>query len=275
MAVEIPVLKYPGSKWNIADWIISNMPPHEAYLEPFFGGGAVFFSKEPAGYETINDINSDVTNLFKVIRERPDELGWLVENTPYSREEFLEAYDSRPEDELKRARVFLVKCWQGFGARLSSRPGWACEIKPGAKQNSIVGRWKRVPEAIELVSKRLKDTQIENMEAAALIKRYHQEDVLIYADPPYVWESRTGGKYYAHEMTTNQHIQLLEVLNQHPGPVLISGYESELYQGYLKEWEAKKLQATTEKGQVRTEILWINKTAIKRIELKASQQKLF
>jgi DNA adenine methylase len=275
VAIEIPVLKYPGSKWNISDWIISSMPPHKAYLEPFFGGGAVFFSKEPVGYETINDINSDVTNLFKVIRERPDELSWLVDVTPYSRKEFLEAHHNRPENELERARVFLVKCWQGFGSRLSSRPGWSCEIKPGAKQNSIVGRWNKVPEAIQLVTGRLKNAQIENMDAVTLIKRYRREDILIYADPPYVMESRTGGKYYSHEMTNEQHIRLLEVLNQHPGPVLISGYESDLYQEHLEEWTIKKIQATTEKGQVRTEILWINKTALERIESAADQGKLF
>lgn len=167
-----PVLKYPGSKWNVADWIISHMPEHEAYLEPFFGGGAIFFSKEPVGYETINDINSDVTNLFKIIRDYPAELAYLVNFTPYSRQEFdLSWTDSEGLSEIEKARLFLIKCWQGFGGRLSSKPGWACEIQPGAKRNSIVNRWNRVPKAISSIVERLKNAQIENMDAIKLIKK--------------------------------------------------------------------------------------------------------
>lgn len=68
------VLKYPGSKWRLADWIVSLMPPHKSYLEPFFGSGAVFFKKTPSRIETINDLDGEIVNLFRVIRERSEEL---------------------------------------------------------------------------------------------------------------------------------------------------------------------------------------------------------
>jgi DNA adenine methylase len=78
----------------MADWIITHMPQHTTYLEPYFGSGAVFFSKPPAQLETINDIDGDVVNLFRVIRDRPDELARLVYWTPYSRQEYYNSYQS-------------------------------------------------------------------------------------------------------------------------------------------------------------------------------------
>ena len=63
------LLHYPGGKKRIASWIINYMPPHHSYLEPFFGCGGVFFSKPPARIETINDLDGDVVNFFRVIRD--------------------------------------------------------------------------------------------------------------------------------------------------------------------------------------------------------------
>lgn len=82
------VIKYPGAKWSIAEWIISLMPPHKSYLEPFFGSGAVFFRKPPSRIETINDADGEIVNLFTVIRDRSEELVRAVTLTPYSREEY-------------------------------------------------------------------------------------------------------------------------------------------------------------------------------------------
>lgn len=88
-----PMLKYPGSKWRISDWIISFFPKHEVYLEPFFGSGAVFFNKEPSYLETINDLNSDIVNLFEVCRKYPEQLATAINLTPFSREEFARCYE--------------------------------------------------------------------------------------------------------------------------------------------------------------------------------------
>lgn len=83
------IFRYPGSKWSLAGWIISHFPAgyeKMVYLEPFCGSGAVFFNKEPGAVETINDLDGDVVNLFRVLREAPDELRRALELTPYSRE---------------------------------------------------------------------------------------------------------------------------------------------------------------------------------------------
>jgi len=84
-------LRYPGSKWNIAARIVEFIPKHHSYVEPFFGSGAVFFNKAPSDIETVNDLDSDVTNLFQCIQKDPERLAWLLATTPFSRE----VYDSQ------------------------------------------------------------------------------------------------------------------------------------------------------------------------------------
>ena len=109
-------MKYPGSKWTLAEWIVGNMPEHKFYLEPFFGSGAVFFNKAPSEYETINDIDGLVVNFFKACRDYPDDLARAVNLTPFSREEFFTIQESAAGEEIQLtgdciedARRFLVR----------------------------------------------------------------------------------------------------------------------------------------------------------------------
>ncbi|MFC6545417.1 DNA adenine methylase [Cohnella cellulosilytica] len=124
--MSIPrILHYPGSKWAIADWIISHTPPHRVYLEPFFGSGAVFFTKPPSVVETINDINGEVVNLFRIMRERPIEFTRALSLTPYARDEYNAAHEATPDD-LERARRFMIRCWQAIRPKTNSISGWRC-----------------------------------------------------------------------------------------------------------------------------------------------------
>lgn len=86
------VLKYPGSKWNIASQIVSMMPKHHSYVEPYFGSGAVLFNKASSNIETINDLDNDVVNLFRCIKEDSERLARLVMTTPFSREKYEDTY---------------------------------------------------------------------------------------------------------------------------------------------------------------------------------------
>lgn len=111
------ILKYPGAKWRLSPWIIEHIPPHESYLEPFFGSGAVFFNKKKARIETINDLDGEVVNFFRVCRERPEELAAALSLTPWARDEREAAYITEEnEDPVERARKFAVRCWMTFGA---------------------------------------------------------------------------------------------------------------------------------------------------------------
>lgn len=252
------ILHYPGSKWSMASWIISHMPEHKTYLEPFFGSGAVFFNKPKSKIETINDLDSSIVNLFKVIRDNPEELVYKVNFTPLSREEYYSSYDEPTGDNIEDARRFLVRCWQAIGGKTSDKTGWRALISSNGPDTAK--EWSDLPQKILRVTERLKEAQIEHQPAVKLIERYKNPDVLIYADPPYILETRTK-RHYKHEMTESDHIQLLELLNEHPGPVLLSGYEHDIYNDLLKDWHKESIQVLAEAGARRQEVLWINSIA--------------
>lgn len=260
--MKVPrILHYPGSKWSSTDWIISHFPEHRTYLEPYFGSGALFFRKSPSEIETINDLDEQVTNLFKVIRDQPDELARLVEFTPLSRQEYNESYFITG-DSLEDARRFLVRCCQAIGAKTSDRTGWRSNINP--ENSAKTKQWSKIPQKISVVSERLKYAQIENQPALKLIERYRREDVLIYADPPYLRDTRTN-RHYKYEMTTEDHIDLLDALQGHPGPVILSGYGHPLYDDRLIDWKRETKMVLAESRSIKEEVLWINPVAAERI----------
>lgn len=247
----------------MTEWIIDHMPDHKTYLEPFFGSGAVFFRKQQSPLETINDIDGDVVNLFRVVRNKPEELARLVQWTPYSREEYYESYESNGSD-IERARQFLVRCWQAIGAKTSDKTGWRSNIQHDKAPNKTWPKqWQDVPGEILEVANRLKDVQIENQPALQILERYKYPDVLVYADPPYILSTRSK-RMYRHEMNENDHLELLEALDAHPGPVILSGYAHQMYDERLKHWSRETRQATADRGQPRTEVLWINPIAAKK-----------
>jgi DNA adenine methylase len=257
------ILNYVGSKWNMAKWIISQMPEHDVYLEPFFGSGAILFNKPSSRIETVNDIDRNIVNLFKVIREKPKELALAVELTPYSREEYYQAFELLEQElsDIERARVFLIRCWMARGGKTSDRTGWRHNID--TVTINALPDWNGIPGTILEATKRLKQVQIENQDANTLIERYNRQDCLIYADPPYVLETRTQ-RHYAHEMNNGQHIRLLETLNSHSGYVLLSGYDSELYNDLLTGWSKVTKMAKTEAASVKQEVLWLNPAVTER-----------
>ena len=251
-----PVLRYPGAKWKMADWIIRHFPPHQVYLEPFFGSGAVFFNKRPSGVETINDLDGNIVNLFRVIRKYPEELARLIEFTPWSREEYQSSY-KQTGDPLEDARRFLVRCWQAYGTDLHRKTGWN-NSKRASLRVSRNNDFLKLPQTILDITERLKSAQIENRDALKLIREYNYPEVLIYADPPYLIQTRTAGKRYKNEMTTEEHEELLEVLRKHKGPVIISGYKSDLYDRVLAEWVLDTVKTNAMNGKKRFECIWIN-----------------
>ncbi|MGH0053371.1 MAG: DNA adenine methylase [Sphaerochaetaceae bacterium] len=270
MGSKVALLKYPGSKWSLSEWIISNFPEgykDMTYLEPFFGSGAVFFNKERSKIETINDLDKRVVTLFRVLRDNPDDLRMQLELTPWSRADYQQSYiDS--DDPVEVARLFLVRCWQAIGTKTSDITGWSNMIKP---VDTGASRWQRLPEQIASVTDRLRHkngriVQIENMDAIELIERYNREYVFIYADPPYVLRTRSN-RIYAEEMTNDDHVRLLQALKNHKGPVMISGYDDPIYQNHLEGWHMQQIEARTEMGGKKQECIWTNYLASGHIQL--------
>ncbi len=257
------LLKYPGGKWRIAKEIVSYFPEHKVYLEPYFGSGAVFFTKEPSFMETINDLDGNVVNLFKVMREYPYDLARLIELTPFSREEFLKIQEDKAgqeihltQDNIENARRFIVRCNQGFGSKLSDRVGWKHTTCSRGPRNAII--WNKIPELIIASAERLKNAQIEQTTAVELIKKYNHKDCLIYADPPYIKEARPV-RAYRHEMQDeNQHLELLTALKQHQGYFVLSGYDNSLYREHLQGCRKIEINTYVNSGRASVECLWMN-----------------
>lgn len=257
------VLKYPGGKWLLADWITSFFPEHNVYLEPYCGGAAVFFQKTPVKYETINDIDGRIYNFFRVCRDKPHELARALELTPFSRREFEMVQEESAGmtihltgNDVEDARRFAIRCNQGFGSKLADRVGWKNTKSSAGPINPQV--WSNLPPAVLKAAERLKMVQIENRPGEELIEGYNAPDCLIYADPPYTPDVRRG-RIYSHEMLDiGQHEKMLELLKKHSGPVVLSGYDNELYNSYLQDWHTETTSAVANSAAVRTEKLWMN-----------------
>ena len=229
------IMKYPGSKWSIANWIISFFPDHHSYLEPFLGSGAVLFNKPRSNIETVNDLDGDVVNLFEWIRKDPERLAHEIYWTPYSRQIYDKAFQMVPEDSLQKAVNFYIRLNMGQGFRTNGKKvGWKNDIQGRERAYAAVD-WVTLPGRIIEAAERFRGVQIENRSAIELIEKFNYSNVLIYADPPYVLETRHG-KQYRCEMDDKEQHDLLEVLLNHKGPVLLSGYDSDLYNDCLHGW---------------------------------------
>jgi DNA adenine methylase len=271
-----PVLKWPGGKWRVVKWILAHMPRHDCYVESHFGSGALFFNKEPSNVETINDLDSLVVNLFRVIRDHPALLEQAIALTPWARDEYdLCRRNVSEGDDVEKARRFLVSMWQAVGLRRASSDdenavgscGWRSR---STLHQSPVATWHKLPDRIHQASARLLNAQIENRPALDVITRHNDPYALIYADPPYVRSSRgssaqEGTRLYAHEMSDDEHVELIKVLKNHSGPVLLSGYHCALYDEHL-DWAHLERDVNIQNNQQRTETLYLNPLALRLVE---------
>lgn len=275
-----PVMRYLGGKWRLAPWIVSHFPAHRVYLEPFGGAGSVLLRKPRpplGGGECYNDLDGSVVNLFRVLRDpvQADELARRVSLTPFAREEYDLAF--RPSRcGIERARRLIVRSYMGHGsssAVATRQTGFRASMinRKGALP---ANEWPGLPSALLAVCDRLQGVLIEQRPALALIDRYDTPDTLVYLDPPYMPSTRSmkrrGGQAfhaYAHEMTEDDHAQLLYRARFFNGMVAISGYASELYDAMLSDWARHEFQTHADGALKRTEILWLNPAATNAVRM--------
>lgn len=250
------MLNYPGAKWGMAKEIVALMPPHRSYVEPFFGSGAVLFNKPPSAIETVNDVDGDIVNFFRVLRERPEDLADAISMTPYARDVFDDAHENRGTDDFDRAYRFAIRSKMGHGFKTYRKTGFKIDVY-ARERSYCLSCWNRLPGDLLEAASRLKEVQIENRPALDVIRKFNHDNVLIYADPPYLLSTR-GGTQYRHEMTEHDHVELLDALKQHRGSVILSGYPSELYDRELSVWSRIARKAYNQRADQRTEVLWCN-----------------
>lgn len=251
------IAKYPGSKWQLAKWIISCFPEHHSYLEPFFGSGAVLFNKPRSHIETVNDLDGNVVNLFECIREDPERLARDICLTPYSREVYEKAFQEEPRDRFEAALYFYIRLNMGHGFRTNGeKVGWKNDVQ-GRERSYASQDWRGLPEKVMQAAERMRGVQIECMPAVKLIRRFNFRNVLIYADPPYLLGTRHG-KQYRCEMDDKGHGELLDALLLHKGKVLLSGYDNDLYNSRLHGWHREETICHSQAHSKKREVLWMN-----------------
>ncbi|NMC20896.1 MAG: DNA adenine methylase [Thermogutta sp.] len=255
-----------GGKFSHLDWLLPLLPACRHYCEPFGGSAAVLLNRDPSPVETYNDIDGEVANFFRVLRDDPDRLIRAIGLTPFSREEFAKACELDPRlAPLERARRFYVRARQvRTGLAQSATLGrWAnCKNTSRAGMAGVVSRWLGAVEDLPEIALRFLPVQIENRPARDVILLYDSPQTLFYCDPPYVHATRGDSKAYAYEMDDAGHRELAELLNSVQGKVAISGYDCDLMNRLYGPpvWRkhvgpTKTIHSTKDE---RTEVLWTN-----------------
>lgn len=266
MTVTKPALRYHGAKFRLASWILGFFPPHRCYVEPFGGAAGVLLQKPRSYAEVYNDLDGDIVNFFSVIRDRDTRARFVeaIQATPYARAEFDGAWE--PTDEpVERARRIAIRAQMGFGSAGASKGTTGFRIDTARAYGTAQQLWAEYPASIAAVGERFAGVLIENRPAIEVMRQHDLPATLHFVDPPYVHATRVmqQGKagYYRHEMSNDQHDELLTALLELEGMVVLSGYRSDLYDERLETWERHETASRISAGRgtaLRTEVVWIN-----------------
>ncbi len=254
-----------GGKFNHLQWLLPLLPECHHYCEPFAGSAAVLLNRRPSPVETYNDIDGEVVNFFRTLRENTDELIKSIALTPFSREEYYQAInaDSKLLSNLERARLFYIRARQSRTglAQTASLGRWAnCKQTSRSGMSGVVSRWLGGVEALPEITDRLLRVQIENRPAIDVIQLYDNKDTLFYCDPPYLHSTRGDDSAYAFEMDEDEHKSLAQVLRNCQGKVAISGYRNELMDKLYKGWYRfdAPIKIIHSVKKLRQECVWMN-----------------
>lgn len=263
--------RYHGGKFRLASQILPYLPSHACYTEAFGGAAGLLLRKPPARSEIYNDLDDDVVNFFRVLRE--DGLRARLKRslalTPFARTEFLAAY-TPAQDCVVRARRLVVRAQMGFGS------GGATKQTTGFRTDAdynVAAVFRRYPDRLEAIAERFRGVLIECRDGIDVLREHDTLETLHFVDPPYVADTRSAPsnrriEVYRHEMPDAEHLKLLDVLQALRGMVLVSGYSSGLYAEALtpeRGWQRVTFEtaAAGKNGAVRREeSLWMNAAAI-------------
>lgn len=276
-----PALRYHGGKWRLAPWIISHFPAHHVYVEPYGGAASVLLRKERSYAEVYNDLDGEIVNLFRVLRDpmQARELTRLLRLTPYARTEFETSYLT-DGDPIEQARRTVTRSFMGFSSSLTGK--WTTGFRSNCTRtgSSPAHDWRNYPDALEGIIERLRGVVIEgpNQPALRVLARYDSFKTLHYIDPPYPFSvrgERWSGNAYRYEMSDDDHRQLAEALHNLQGMVVISGYPCDLYDDELfPTWQRVQRIAYADKAARRTEVLWLSPGITEEQTMKCYQIKL-
>jgi DNA adenine methylase len=259
------------------------MPEHRIYVEPFGGGASVLMLKPRSYAEVYNDLDSEVVNVFRVLRQpaKAARLTKLLEHTPFSRKEFNAAY-MKSRGPIEQARRTIVKSYMGFASNSihnknprgmrTAASTW--KAPTGFRSNSNrsgttpAHDWWNYPSHIDSFAERLRGVVVENRDALEVMASHDSGETLHYVDPPYVLSTRDRGIDYKHEFTDHQHIRLAKFLGELKGMVIVSAYWSDLYAKHYVGWQSFQRRSMTGSRRQAIETLLLNQRAYQRLPRK-------
>lgn len=260
-----PPVAWYGGKIRMSSKIAAMLPEHNIYVEGFGGSGAVLFAKTPSPVEVYNDIDHGLVHFYRTLRD-PDKAAQLIQFLaliPFSREEFnfgCANWDTLTDDIAKAAYWFIVARWS-FGGIFGG--GWSKSGRSWIPNHALT--FQRAIDKLPEVHERLRTVQIENCSYEQLIKAHDSPQTAFYFDPPYMHDTRSAKDVYTHELTTPEHYAFIEHMKTIQGSVIISGYQSELYDSLMVDPKWKRIDvdvytsaSPNPKNKRRTECLWLN-----------------
>jgi DNA adenine methylase len=268
--IKRPVMRYHGGKYLLAPWIVEHFPDHRIYTECFGGAASVLLRKHRTNVEVYNDLDEEVVNVFRVLRKEnlAKKLARQLYLTPFSREEFERSYTSI-KDPLEQARRTILRSFLSHGSDASVGNVSGFRATSNRCNTSPPQDWANFPVAIPDFVERLRGVIIECRPAIEVMQMHDTPETLHYVDPPYVWSTRMErvrnkgkGKGYRHELTDQQHVELIDALRKLKGMVVLSGYPNPIYDHYLVGWECYQNNGAKTTGpSAAVEALWLNPAA--------------
>jgi len=280
----ISPIQWYGGKGKIVKRLLTYVPPHEHYVEVFGGGGSLLFAKQPChGTETFNDLDSGLINFFRVLRDPKqfEVFRRLVSLTPYSREEY--KHSKEVIDNCNNSIDWAYHWYVIARQSISGIHGSSWRYSVGTEHYSApASRYASAIDRLPQICDRLRNVQIECKDFRDLILIHVAPSTLIYCDPPYIASTRGVASVYKHEMSDEDHEDLLNILIEYPQMVMLSSYKNDLYDKDLipagwKRYTIATKGASLIPGHSKSalnELLWLNPLA--RSELhRAKQLQLF
>jgi len=225
-------IRWFGGKGNMTKKLLKLIPPHQIYVEVFGGGASLLFTKKPSPVEVYNDLDSGLVNFFRVLRdpEKFERLHRLVSLTPYSREEYYFCRETWEEckDDVEQAYRWFVVARMSFSGIFGESWGFTV-TQSWRHMTGSCSLWLSAIEGLSQVHERLMQVQIEHKDFREVLSIYDTPNTLFYCDPPYVSDTRRSGKY-EHEMSLQDHGELVEILLKLKGKALLSGYRHPIYE---------------------------------------------
>lgn len=260
---KLIAFSYLGSKFTLVDKLEPFFPPHLHFVDVFMGSMIVTLNKKPSKIETVNDINGNIVNFFKVLRDNPYELYTLLYLTPVSREEFNNSWDMENISDLERARRFYIRTKQSFcsmGSQKKSKGWHMTKTKSNASLAETVSKWSNSLHKLFPIVDRITSIQIENRHFRELIPFLDFEEAFFYQDPPYHKEARASFNDYEFEMTDEEHEELAEINHQCKGKIMISGYDCPKMRMLYKDWyfHKFKIKHNNMRNKAVQECIWMN-----------------